>query len=193
MRRADQRAVVRHFLLALAPIFCMVPLQGATLERLSLDDMITQSTAIVRGTVKGSYGAFSGPAIYTHYSIQVLETLKGSAQGSLEVLVPGGVANNLRQTVAGAPELHTGDQYVFFLWTSKAGLTQIIGLTQGLFTLPSGPVTSDATVSRAPTREVMLDPVSGRPVKDQVLVMRLRELRADIARTLAAAKKGATQ
>ena len=38
-------AVKRHFMLALVLTFCMLPLQGATLERLSLDDMIAKSTA----------------------------------------------------------------------------------------------------------------------------------------------------
>ena len=47
------RVVKRHFMLALVLTFCMWPLQGATLERLSLDDMIAKSTAIVRGKVTG--------------------------------------------------------------------------------------------------------------------------------------------
>src|SRR5579862_4041182 len=74
----------------------LAALPGATLERLSLQDMITQSTAIVRAKISGSYTAFSGAVIYTHYQIQVSETLKGKA--TVEFIVPGGVANNIRQT-----------------------------------------------------------------------------------------------
>ncbi len=39
----------------------------------------------------------------------------------------------IRQIAVGSPELATGSEYVVFLWTGKSGLTQIIGLSQGLF------------------------------------------------------------
>jgi hypothetical protein len=179
MPDANYSRVKRHFKLALVLTFCMMPLQCATLERLSLDDMISKSTAIVRGTVAGSYAALSGPAIYTHYSIQVSERLKGGGSGSIEVVVPGGVANGLRMSVSGAPVLSPGDEFVFFLYTGKSGITSIVGLTQGLFSLGKGG--SDPTATRTASRELMLDRTTARPVKDETLVMPLSELRARIA------------
>ena len=178
IRDAFSRSVKRHFQLALVLTFCMMPLRCATLERLSLDEMIAKSTAIVRGKVAGSYAAASGPAIYTHYSIQVSERFKGGAD-TIEVVVPGGVAGNLRMTVSGAPVLNVGDEFVFFLYTGKSGLTSIVGLTQGLFTLAQG--SKDPTATRTATRELMLDPLTARPVKDETLVMPLSQLRAKIA------------
>ena len=41
----------------------------ATLERLTLDEMIAKSTAIVRGTVTSVRTSFTGRDIYTHYQI----------------------------------------------------------------------------------------------------------------------------
>jgi hypothetical protein len=161
----------------------MGPLQCATLERLSLDDLIGKSTSIVRAKVVSSYGAFTGPIIYTHYGLQVSETLKG--QASAEVLVPGGAAGNLRQTFAGAPQLQPGQEYVLFLWTGKSGLTQVIGLTQGLFAIAGGSA-ADPTVTRGASRELMLDRSTAQPVKDETLVMRLSELRSRIAAALPA-------
>jgi len=158
----------------------LLPLQSATLERLSLDDLIGKSTAIVRGKVTGSSAAFTGPVIYTHYTIQVEESLKGNNQGTVDVVVPGGTANGLRQSFAGAPAFHTGDEFVFFLYTGKSGLTTVTGLTQGLFALP-GDAGADPTATRNATREMMLDPASGRPVKDQTLTMKLSDLRSRIA------------
>jgi hypothetical protein len=166
-------------MLALVLTFCTMPLQGATLERLSLDDMISRSTSIVRGTVASSYAAVSGPAIYTHYSIQVSERLKGGGTGPIEVVVPGGTANGLRMSVSGAPVLNPGDEFIFFLYTGKSGITSIVGLTQGLFELGKGAV--DPTATRTASRELMLDPVTARPVKDETLVMPLSQLRARIA------------
>ena len=123
---------VRHFLHGLVlGICCLAPLQSATLERLSLDDMIQKSTAIVRAKVTGSSAGFTGSIIYTHYQLQVSETYKGSAV--TDVAVPGGVAGNLRQIFAGSPTFNVGDESVFLLWTGKSGLTQVIGLTPGPF------------------------------------------------------------
>lgn len=184
-------AVKRHFILASVLAFCTGPLQCATLERLSLDDMITKSTAIVRAKVTGSYAAYSGRVIYTHYAIQVSEQFKGGSQGPMDVAVPGGAANNQRQIFAGAPEFQPGDEYVFFLWKGKSGLTQVIGLTQGLFSIAPG-TSADPVATRPASGELMLAPGgSGAPVKNDTLVMKVSALRSRIAATLAAAGSAA--
>jgi hypothetical protein len=182
---------VKRGLLTLAVVFAsgMQPLQGATLERLSLDDLIARSAAIVRGTVSDSWAAFTGSIIYTHYIIQVGETLKGASRNRVEIVVTGGTVNGLSQNFSGSPTLAKGDEFVFFLWTSKAGLTQIMGLTQGLFALPENG-SSDPTATRPPTRELMLDPATAHPVKDAALSMRLSDLRSRIAKTPATGKGG---
>src|ERR1700742_2415088 len=129
MRSAFSNPVKRHLQTALVSILCSVPLQCATLERLSLSDMISQSTVIVRGKIAGSSASFgsstASPVIYTHYSVQVSEWLKGSGGTVVDLAVPGGVVSTVRQTFSGAPTFNSGDEYVFFLWTSKAGLTQV--------------------------------------------------------------------
>ncbi|MBS1857022.1 MAG: hypothetical protein JST11_16755 [Acidobacteria bacterium] len=163
----------------------VLPLRGATLERLSMDDLIVKSTAIVRGTVSSTWTAYRGRDIYTHYKIQVSESFKGPAQQVVEIMVPGGVIGALHQTVAGSPTLAPGDSYVFFLWTSNQGVTWIMGLTQGLFRL-SGSDAVDPTATRAASGELMLDPATARPVKDAALSMKLSALRTRIAGRLKA-------
>jgi len=182
---------VRYYLLRLAVFFCgcLASLPGATLERLSLDDLIAKSTAIVRGTVGDSWAAYTGSIIYTHYKIQVSETLKGSNQQPVEIVVTGGTVRGIRQNFSGSPVLNRGDQFLFFLWTSKAGLTQIMGLTQGLFALPQDG-SADPVATRPPSRELMLDPATARPVKDAALSMPLSDLRARVAKTLGTSKGG---
>jgi hypothetical protein len=182
---ARYSSVKRLFILALliAPLWC------ATLERLSFDDLATKSTAIVRGKVMDSWPAMTGGLIYTHYRVQVAETFKGPAQSSVEIMVPGGTLNGAHQTFAGSPSLNIGDSFVFFLWTSKAGITWITGLTQGLFDLSSDDV-SDPTATRPASHELMLDAVTGKQVKDTAMNMRLSALRTRIA---AAVAKGGNQ
>src|SRR5881397_3849590 len=126
--KADMRRI-SLLLLCLAP--WIAPLPGATLERLSLDDVIQKSTDIVRARVVDSYAAFRGSVIYTHWKLQVLDRWKGPEQAALEVLIPGGTANAFHQDVPGAPGLVQGKEYLLFLWTSKSGATYLTGLSQG--------------------------------------------------------------
>jgi hypothetical protein len=185
MRHATPGSV-RHFVLALVLAFCGLPLQSATLERLSLSDMAVKSTMVVRGKVLSSSAAFTGNLIFTHYQVQVTEAIKGHASGVIDVAVPGGVANGIRQAVSGAPEFQPGDEYVFFLWTSKAGITQVIGLTQGMFRISGSG--ADPSLTRHPSAELMLDARTHQPVQDAAIQMRLSELRSAIITALGASK-----
>jgi hypothetical protein len=168
--------------LALAPVF------GTTLEQLTLADMARQSTTIVRARVSGSRSAYNGSAIYTYFQLQVLETWKSAPQNATgiatEVAVPGGAVDGVRQSVTGAPELKSGQEYVLFLWTSRSGLTQVIGLSQGRFS-----VVGD-TVQRPPAAEFMLDR-SGRPVEDRAMSLSIQALRAQVLQSLRQATGGA--
>jgi hypothetical protein len=184
MASAFPGSVKRAVLSALLVACALAPLPSATLERLSLNNMILGSSAIVRARVTGSFAAFSGPIIYTHYQIRVSETLKGSSAATVEFVVQGGVANNLRQTFSGVPQFAVGDEYVFFLWTGKSGIPQIMGLTQGLFSVAQDG-SADPTTTRSASHEVMLQRGTGQQVKDQTLVMTISQLRAQIAAALA--------
>jgi hypothetical protein len=179
--------VKRHLWFTVLLVLGIRPLPAATLQQLTLDDMIAQATAIVQGTVVDSWAALTGSVIYTHYKVQVSESFKGPRQGSVELVVAGGVVNNLSQSFSGSPVLNKGDQFVFFLWTSRAGLTQIMGLTQGLFAIAPGAAT-DPLATRAATRELMLDPKTAQPVKDALLSMHLSDLRSRIANSLQASQ-----
>jgi hypothetical protein len=159
---------------------------ATTLQQLSTDDMIRQSTAILRVKVTGSSSGLHGRDIYTSYQFQVLETLKSSGSAQTQVAVPGGVAGGLREMVPGAPALTTGQQYVIFLWTSKSGLTQVIGLSQGLFTALTD-AAGNTVLARPAAPGLMLD-ASGNVVNDTAVSMTLDGLRAEVLKVL-----GATQ
>ena len=183
-----EASVVRRLTVALALASCWAPLRAATLERLSLDDMIAKSTAIVRGRVTGSYAAFAGDMIYTHYQVQVSETWKGSPRGAVDFVLPGGAAGRVRQVSEGLPQIATGKEYVLFLWTSRGGLTYIIGFSQGLFGLPANAGADSMAVREAPAG-TMLEPRTGRTLRGERIQMRVRDLRARV--TEAAGKETA--
>jgi len=161
---------------------CFAP--ASTLQRLSLNDMIQKSNMIVRGTIQtGTAASIRGSLIYTHYQLSVTTAYKGTPGPSVDVAVPGGVLNGLRQPVAGAPVITPSQDYVVFLWTSKSGLTQVIGLSQGLFTVTTN-AQGQTVVSRGASTSPMVD-ASGQPVTDSNFQMPLSQLVSRIQAVLA--------
>jgi hypothetical protein len=164
--------------LGLASALIAASLPGTTLEQLSLDQMTLQSTGVVRAKVTGSSAAYRGVNIYTHYQLEVAETWKGAPAFRLEVAVPGGVARGIRQSVAGAPVLTVGEEYVLFLWAGRSGMTQLIGLSQGVFRVRDDG-TGNPILTRAGSPET-----SGGVADDPPMSSRVSELRSRVRATL---------
>jgi hypothetical protein len=170
--------------IAAAGLACLPNLQSSTLQRLSLNDMIQKSSMIVRGTIQpGSSAALRGPLIYTHYQLAVTTAYKGAPGPVIDVAVPGGALNGMQQPVAGAPTLVPAQDYVFFLWTSRSGLTQVIGLSQGLFNITTN-AQGQVMVSRGAATSPMVNS-SGQSVTDSNLQMPLAQLVSQIQAVLA--------
>ena len=173
---------MRKLIIVALVAVCTAP--GSTLQRLSLTDMIQKSTMIVRGTTQpGTTAAFRGSIIYTHYQLAVTTAFKGTPRQLIDVAVPGGMLNGIQQPAAGAPTLTPGQDYVFFLWAGKSGMTQVIGLSQGLFTITTNAL-GQVIVWRGAASSPMLD-FSGQPVADSNLEMPLAQLISKIQAVLA--------
>ncbi len=172
-------------------IGAIAPVTATTLEQLSLGEMAQQSTSIVRAKVLSANAVPRGGNVYTVYRVETLESLKAPRQrpavqelpGVQELAVPGGVAAGIRQVMAGAPALRVGGEYVLFLWTGRSGLTQIMGLSQGLFSVEAETSEKDALLTRVAAGEPMLDG-SGHPVRDATLALRWTELKAQVRQAL---------
>jgi hypothetical protein len=174
---------MRRLIMSMAVAACLAPLPGSTLLQLSMNDMIQKSTAIIRGKVQPTTSSLRGSMIYTHYLVQVTKTYKGTPIPYIDLAVPGGVVNGVRQSFAGAPVLTTGQDYFMFLWTSKNGLTQVIGLSQGLFYVNSNS-SGQLIVSRGATTETMLNS-AGQIMTDSNIQMTLAQMRSLIQSALA--------
>jgi hypothetical protein len=154
---------------------------AATLQQLSLDQLTQSATAIIRARVLSSSASFTGSTIYTHYKLQASETWKGFP--AAEVMLPGGVAGSYRQTFPGVPALQTGAEYVLFLWTSSTGITHLVGLSQGIFSM-SRETDGSMEVSRPEIGETMLD-AAGRKVRDRAVRMLLSDMKTQVSRVTA--------
>lgn len=163
---------------ALSSLVC-----AATLEKLSVPTLIEKSTSIVRGRAGAPGISSRNGLLYTDYTIAVSEVWKGSAATRIVVSAPGGTNGKVEQRASGAPQLQPGQEYVLFLWTGRSGLTQILGLSQGLFNL--GTDNAGQTVaSRRASSETVVDPLTRKPIADEDVQMRLDDLRLKVRRQL---------
>lgn len=141
------------------------PLLGTTLEKLTFDEMTAKSTQIVRGRIALASVQQHGAIYYSHYKVQVSEQYKGPAAKTIDVVLPGGTIGRSQQTFSGVPTFPTDTDLVLFLWTSKTGLTHIIGLSQGVFQV-SKDSGGQTVFSRGPISEGLIDSRTGRPASD---------------------------
>ena len=165
---------MRNFVLLIAAT--VSGLLGTTLEQLSFDDMLSKSTSIVRGKIGEGRGEMIGRMVYTRYSVQVSETFKGPAAANIDIMVPGGSANGLTQSIGGSPKLTSGSEMVLFLWRSPKNINLVIGMSQGAFDIT---ITADGEllmVRNAVSGATVLDK-SLKPVSDSGMRFTMTELR----------------
>ena len=161
---------------------------AATLEKLALDQMIQKSTDIVRGRIVSSSTIRRGAIIYTVATVAVAERWKGPDKSSMQVALPGGSYGEVKQMFSGVPVLSVGTEYALFLWTGPSGMTQIVGLSQGMLDLKLNSL-GQTVVERGAITGELVDPKSRIAVPDDPMQITLSELRARIQKTLAAAKE----
>jgi len=154
---------------------------AATLEQMSLDDLIQKSTSIVRGRAVSIQAVQDGALIYTVHRFEVAERWKGASAGEVEIALPGGSVGGLQQRFGGVPQMEPGREFVVFLWQGSSGRTQITGLSQGLFEVSRG--SGSAVVRRKPNADVLIAPAGG-VVESTAIEMPLADLAALIRRVL---------
>jgi hypothetical protein len=118
--------------------------------------------------------------IYTVYRIAVSEQLKGTAESTLDLAVPGGLLGARRQVIPGAPGLRAGQEYAVFVWVSPSGVRQIIGLSQGLFDVKVDS-TGERVLVRGPIEAALVDS-KGRTVQDNGQRLTWRSLADQVRR-----------
>jgi len=154
---------------------------GTTLEKLSFDEMVAKSTMIVRGRIAPAGVQAHGPVYYSHYKVQVSEQYKGASAKTIDVVLPGGSIGRTQQTFSGVPTFAADTDLVLFLWTSKSGLTHVIGLTQGVFQV-SKDSAGQTIFSRDAITEGLIDSQTGRVTSDTGLRFTATEFATRVSR-----------
>ena len=110
-------------------------LHATLVPRMSVEQMIDDSELIVHGTVLRSWSDWDNARqfIWTHYELQVSDTIKGLPNVKLVVSEPGGIIGGTEMQIVGAPSYQVGDEVVLFLNRTPIGYLRSCGWGQGKF------------------------------------------------------------
>lgn len=100
---------------------------------LSLDQLAKESDSIVLGHCVGKRAYFSGGMIFTEYTVQVYEVLKGDAVKELKVRQPGGEYDGKGIYIPGVARFSAFEESLIFLGKVQAGSRDVVGWSQGKF------------------------------------------------------------
>jgi len=154
-----------------------LPSHASTALQLDVEGLTAAATDVVHGRVLSETSGWSGDhrRIVTRVAVAVLERWKGSAAGQVTVVRPGGHVGDLVQDVSGVAELRPGDEVVLFL--ARTGpYHRVVGLSQGIYLVSSGPEPQALPVS-AQDLELVAPP--GRTPSPRVPVA-LSQLRTQV-------------
>ena len=123
---------------------------ATTLLRMDLDDLTAESHAIVYGKIVASRAEWNNnrSMIYTIYTVEATQYLKGSLGASFELQEPGGERDGLMVRVPSVPVFRAGEEAVLFVWTDPKGRHQVIGFEQGAMEVRTNSETGEKTVDR---------------------------------------------
>ena len=129
-------------IMVLASLAILMPIrwsQGAVVPRFSLEELLRSSEMIVQGRIARSWSAWDRghKFIWTHYEVEVTETLKGPAIGRAIVSEPGGAVPGVRLGVDGSLTFVPGEEAVLCLYRTPIGYWRVYGNGQGKFSLVS--------------------------------------------------------
>lgn len=107
---------------------------AAVMVHLSLSELTNNADLVVVGKCVNKQFVKSGKAIFTDYTIQVSEVLKGATVKEVKVRQPGGEYGNRGVYVTGVARFTPAEEAMLFLdKPGKDGSRDMIGWSQGKF------------------------------------------------------------
>ncbi|ATB37599.1 hypothetical protein CYFUS_003024 [Cystobacter fuscus] len=127
------RSSAFRVLLATAVLLC-VPASATTLLKMDLPELSHSADVIVHGTVRRMESRWSGDhrLIVTDVEIQVTESLKGQASGTVLVTQRGGEVGDIGQKVSGLASFAPNEEVVVFL-ERRGPAFHVSGMAQGKY------------------------------------------------------------
>jgi hypothetical protein len=113
------------------------PADAAVVPRLDLADLVTSSEVIVQARVTRQWCAWDQQHrfIWTHYSLQISDVLKGKPPLTMTLSEPGGTLGGRGMLVAGVTRYAAQEEVVVFLHRTPIGYWRPYGWGQGKYTV----------------------------------------------------------
>lgn len=130
-------------------LFLFQEASGTLIPRLSFEQLTDASELVVAGHITSSWTAWDSEHryIWTHYTMDVDSTLKGTRSRVIEFAEPGGSVNGAAMNIVGAIRYSVGDSMVVFLARMPNGYLRTTGWSQGKYALdPQGRVHGSALI-----------------------------------------------
>ncbi len=117
-----------------------VTLGATVVPRMSLGEIADSSERVIHGVVTRKWSAWddSRRYIWTHYEIQIRDTLKGPAGTRFTISEPGGMVGDVGMHLSGAPEFRAGDEIIVFAYQTPIDYWRVRGYSQGGFIVNPG-------------------------------------------------------
>jgi hypothetical protein len=178
-------AALRAFL----PVLLLLcpPASATTMLRVDLPELTQSADAIVHGTVRRLESRWSGDGrkIVTDVEIEVTETLKGQAGGTVLVTQPGGRMGDIGQKVSGLASFTPGEEVVLFLERRGPQAFRVAGMAQGKYQVRRSADGTRMLAVPEPTGDSLLvDPDTRQPTTSSLRTLSLAELKASIRTAL---------
>jgi hypothetical protein len=139
-----------HFIVRLLALYLLISIpcqfagnrqvSSAVVLSLSLKDLVQQADLIAFGRCEQMISAWDAERkqIFTDIQVALDRCLKASnCPGLVTIRQVGGKVDHMATQIPGAPEFHKGERVILFLRKSSATWYQVLGLSQGKFTVIS--------------------------------------------------------
>ncbi len=173
-------------LLSAVLLLCL-PAGATTMLRADLPELAHSADSIVQGTVRRVESRWSGDGrrIVTDVEIQVSDTLKGQASGTVVVTQPGGRVGDIGQVVSGLASFTKGEEVVLFLERRGSKAFRVAGMAQGKYKVQRSEDGTRALAVPEPTGDtLLLDPDTRQATTSSARTVSLAELKASIRTAL---------
>lgn len=171
----------------IAALLLGLPAAATTMLKMDLTGLAQTADTVVHGTVRRMESRWSGDhrRIVTDVEIEVTETLKGQASGTVLLIQPGGRMGDIGQIVHGLASFTPGEEVVVFLERHGTQAFQVTGMAQGKYQVRrSADTRSVLAVPESTGDALLLDPTTRQPVAGEQKAMTLDALKAAIRTAL---------
>ena len=127
----------------LIALLLLLPCASAGVVPLTLSQLCSGASRIVRGQVVGESVHWQGGMIVTDWTIAPALNLKGSGSLPFQVTVPGGTIAGVTMHAGEAPRLKVGEDVILFL---RPGVAEcdVYGWFRGKYTIVDGKIREKA-------------------------------------------------